>query len=67
MNLDLVTVHIRPRTSWEAIDIGFALARRRYLKLWLLWLLCALPALALVGGCSFLLPGPAAKWSLFLF
>jgi hypothetical protein len=67
MNLDSVTVHIRPRTSWEAIDIGFALARRWFFKLWPLWLMTALPALALIVGCSFLLPGSAAKWTLFLF
>ena len=67
MNLDSVTVHLRSRTPWEAIDIGFALARRWYFKLWRLWLLTALPALVLLCGCSFLLPGSAAKWTLFLF
>jgi len=67
MNLDSVTVHIRPRTPWEAIDIGFALARRWFFKLWPLWLMTSFPALALIVGCGFLLPGSAAKWSLFLF
>ncbi len=67
MNLDTVAIHIRPRSPWEAIDIGFALARRWFFRLWGLWMCAALPALLPILVCGLLLPGSTAKWSLFLF
>ncbi len=67
MNLDTVTVNLRPRTPWEAIDCGFLLARRWYWQLWLLWLLNAVVLLLLLVGISLLLPGLTAKWTLLLF
>ena len=48
MNLDRIGARIRPRRSWEGIDLGFALARQWFLPLWALWWLSAAPA-ALVG------------------
>jgi len=38
-----VTVAVRPRTPWEAIDLGFAMARRWFVPLWTLWWMTALP------------------------
>ncbi len=67
MDLEKVTLAIRPRSPWEAIDSGFMLARHWYGKLWLLWLLAAAPFFLLWVGCGFLLPGATTKWSLFLF
>lgn len=67
MDLESIAVNIRPRNPWEAIDIGFILARRCYWKLWLLWLLAASPSLILLTGFSLLLPGSTAKWALLLF
>lgn len=67
MNLDTITVKIRPRNSWEAMDIGFILARQWYSRLWRLWLLTALPATTLFIFIGWLLPGMTAKWSLFFF
>lgn len=67
MDLETITVNIRPRSPWEAIDIGFLLAKRHYFKLWLLWLLAALPSLILLTSFCLLLPGSTAKWSLLLF
>jgi hypothetical protein len=44
-----MTVAVRPRTPWEGIDLGFAMARRWFLPLWRLWWLPVLPmALLLV-------------------
>lgn len=43
MELDRIAVTVRPRTSWEAIDLGFVMARTWFLPLWLLWLALALP------------------------
>ena len=43
MELDKLEISLRRRTPWEAIDLGFALARRWFKPLWLLWLSCAAP------------------------
>ncbi len=65
MNFEAIAVTIRSRNPWEAIDIGFILARRWYFKLWLLWLLVASPMLILLTGFGVILPGSAPKWALF--
>ncbi len=44
MRLDTVTAEIRPRTDWEAVDLGFALVRRdfwRSITVW--WLALGIP------------------------
>lgn len=44
MRLDTVTAEIRPRSDWEAVDLGFAMVRRdfwRCLTVW--WMAMALP------------------------
>jgi hypothetical protein len=43
VELDKLEINLRRRTSWEAIDLGFALARRWFMPLWLLWLASAAP------------------------
>ena len=43
MELDKLEINLRRRSSWEAIDLGFALARRWFMPLWLLWLASAAP------------------------
>lgn len=43
MELDKLEISLRRRTPWEAIDLGFALARRWFMPLWLLWLASAAP------------------------
>ncbi len=48
MKLEDVTMEIRPRTDWEAVDSGLALARRDFWRCWCLWWLCMLPVLALI-------------------
>ncbi|MDJ0621616.1 MAG: hypothetical protein QNJ17_01550 [Desulfocapsaceae bacterium] len=67
MNLERLTVEIRPRTPWEAIDLGFIIARRWYWRLWYLWLVGAVPALLLFLVVTTLLPLSVAKWCLILF
>ncbi len=67
MNLDAITVKIRPRNPWEAMDIGFLLARKWYLKLFLLWWLTSFPFLLVITVFSFILPGTTPKWALVLF
>lgn len=67
MNLEGITVEIRPRSPWEAMDIGHILARRWYGKLCTLWIAAALPFLGVFLLLSLFLPGSVAKWSLLLF
>jgi hypothetical protein len=43
VELDRIAAAIRPRTPWESIDLGFALARTWFLPLWLCWWLTAAP------------------------
>lgn len=43
MRLDRLAARIRPRTAWEGLDLGFALARSRFPALWGIWWLSALP------------------------
>ncbi|RDH88359.1 MAG: hypothetical protein DIZ77_16785 [endosymbiont of Seepiophila jonesi] len=43
MDLSRITINLRSRTPWEGADLGFALARSEFLRLWLLWLASALP------------------------
>jgi len=51
MKLESVTAEIRPRSDWEAIDLGFAMVRRSFWRCWLVWWLAvALPtAIAAYG------------------
>ena len=52
MQIDKMSTHLRLRSSWEAVDLGFSLARRWFLPLWLLWLV---PALCLSALCLLLI------------
>jgi len=47
LNLETVSVVLRPRTTWEAVDLGIALARRHARAVWGSWALCVLPVHAL--------------------
>ncbi len=67
MNLDHVTVKIRPRNQWEAIDMGCIVARNWFTRLWLLWLTFTLPVTLILILVSFALPGTAPKWAMILF
>lgn len=42
MQIEKMTAALRPRSGWEAIDLGFTLARVWFWRLWLLWLVPAL-------------------------
>lgn len=55
MRLEGLTVALRPRTAWEATDLGFALVRRHAGRIWGTWLLVTLPPLLLLNGLCLLL------------
>ncbi|PUA28866.1 MAG: hypothetical protein B0W54_10660 [Cellvibrio sp. 79] len=56
MNLDQVTLEIRPRTAWEAVDLGLLMARRWWLPMTKIWLIVSLPILLIA------LLIPTDKW-----
>lgn len=43
MNLDQVTLEIRPRSAWEAVDLGLLMAKRWWLPMIKIWLLVSFP------------------------
>ncbi|QQQ01693.1 DUF4129 domain-containing protein [Lysobacter enzymogenes] len=57
MKLEALTVALRPRTAWEACELGMALVRRNAGAIWKPWLLVTLPLLVLLN---------AAGWALDL-
>lgn len=48
MQLEDLTAEVRPRSHWEAVDLGFALVRRHFPRLLAAWLLCVGPLWALL-------------------
>lgn len=57
MKLEALTVSLRPRTAWEACELGMALVRSHAGAIWKPWLLVTLPILLLLN---------AAGWALDL-
>jgi hypothetical protein len=43
MQIDRVIIALRPRSTWEAVDLGFGLTRLWWPRLLLCWLMTALP------------------------
>jgi len=43
MKVEDLAIQLRNRTYWEAIDLGFALSRQWFFRLWGAWLIGALP------------------------
>lgn len=62
MKLESLVFEPRPRSHWEALDLGVLLARRWYGSLLLAWLLTALPVLAV----CWTLFGLGSGWTLLL-
>uniref|UniRef100_UPI0021492430 DUF4129 domain-containing protein n=1 Tax=Tahibacter caeni TaxID=1453545 RepID=UPI0021492430 len=50
MRLEGLTVALRPRSSWEATDLGIALTRRHARTVWSAWTLATLPVVVLVNA-----------------
>ena len=62
MKLEDVSMEIRPRTDWEAVDSGLALARRDFWRCWMLWWLPLLP----LGGMIYPLREMPTLWLLLM-
>ncbi len=49
MKLDTLTVELRPRSSWEAMELGTALVRRHARAIWVPWLIVTGTVFALLN------------------
>lgn len=50
MRLERMTVHLRARSAWEAVELGMALVRRDAGSIWKPWLLVTLPLFVLLNA-----------------
>lgn len=50
MNIDALSVKLRRRGLWEAVDLGFLLAQKHFLSLWLTWWVGVLPIAIILGA-----------------
>lgn len=50
MRLEAVRIALRPRTPWEAIDLGLSLVREYARAIWIPWFLASLPVLVLLNA-----------------
>jgi len=48
MQVENLAIALRNRSNWEAIDLGFSLARKWFLHLWCAWLIGALPVFIII-------------------
>jgi len=50
MRIEDLSVVLRPRSGWEAVELGFALTRRHARVIWLSWLATTLPVFAVLNA-----------------
>jgi hypothetical protein len=54
MQLAGLTIVLRPRSAWEAIDLGIALVRSHASRIWTVWILLTLPVAIVFGAIGIL-------------
>jgi hypothetical protein len=52
MRLEQMTVHLRERSAWEAVELGTALVRRHAAAIWKPWLLLTLPVFVVLNAAA---------------
>ncbi len=52
MRLDQISVELRPRSPWEAMELGTALVRRHARAVWRPWTIATLPVFALLNAAA---------------
>lgn len=62
MRLDQLTVNLRARSPWEAVELGTALVRRHAAAIWKPWLLLSLPLFALFNLAAWALDAMWLAW-----
>ena len=64
MRLEDLQVELRPRSPWEAVELGIALMRRHARAVWVPWVLCSLPVFAAANALAWWLD--AIPWAAFV-
>jgi hypothetical protein len=58
MQLEGLTIALRARTPWEAVDLGMALVRAHAARIYAVWALVTLPTFALLNILAYLIGSP---------
>ena len=64
MDVERLTVDLRPRPHWQAIDLGFALLRRRLSEVLIAWWIVWTPLVLLAAGLAAFWPSLVGVWLL---
>jgi hypothetical protein len=56
LKMDNIAARLRPRSKWEAVDLGFALVRQWWQPILIAWLLVSLPIVLIIAGAAFVPP-----------
>ncbi len=67
MKVEDLAITLRTRSNWEAIDLGFALARQWFLRLWGAWLIGALPVFIIIISLTHLINNEVFNTLIFIF
>ena len=67
MEVENLAITLRKRSNWEAIDLGFALARQWFFRLWAAWLIGALPVFALTMILMYVIEDETLRVMSFVF
>ncbi|TXH68569.1 MAG: DUF4129 domain-containing protein [Lysobacteraceae bacterium] len=62
MKLESLQVELRPRSSWEAMELGNALVRKHAAAIWKPWLLVTLPVFVLINVAGLAIGEQWAMW-----
>lgn len=67
MRLEQMTVHLRSRSAWEAVELGTALVRRDAATIWKSWVLVTLPLFLAFNAIAWALDTMWLGWVLVLW
>lgn len=67
MRLEQMTVHLRSRSAWEAVELGTALVRRDAATIWKSWVLVTLPLFLAFNAIAWALDTMWLAWVLMLW
>jgi hypothetical protein len=67
MRIDALTVVLRPRSSWEAVELGTALTRRHARAVWMPWLAVTVPVFVAANALAVAFELPPVLAALFMW
>ena len=66
MKVEDLAIKLRKRSYWEAIDLGFALSRQWFFRLWGAWLIAALPVFIFTMTLIYIIDNETARSLIFI-